>query len=262
MKCIRCASVVIAWTFATVAMADDSKVGDLARAAADSVERGSECSARAQDVKPLPLVAIPDNPPPHEGALFELPYVVNPPDLLSIEVLEALPGRPITGEFLVQPNGKINLGYYGELHVSGLTVEQVKTKVVLHLKSFLAEAVLGLAREGGESVAPKASDRVAVRITGYNSAVYYVLGDVNRTSRLPRTGSETVLDAIEISGGLAPTADPKKIRLVRPARGNNPIKTYSIDLQAIRDGDSKANLQLFPGDRVIVEPRAETKAPR
>ena len=40
--------------------------------------------------------------------------MVEPPDLLIVEVLDALPGRPISGERLVRPDGKISLGFYGE----------------------------------------------------------------------------------------------------------------------------------------------------
>ena len=53
------------------------------------------------DLKPHPLPPIPDDPPPHEGAMISLPHVVEPPDLILIEVLDALPGRPISGERLV-----------------------------------------------------------------------------------------------------------------------------------------------------------------
>src|SRR4051812_45262531 len=58
-------------------------------------------------------------------------YVVEPPDLLRVEVLDALPGRPITGEVLVRPDGTIALGFYGEVFVSGLTVSEVKEKVII-----------------------------------------------------------------------------------------------------------------------------------
>ncbi len=32
-------------------------------------------------IKPLPLEPIPDDPPPHEGAMIELSYRVEPPDI-------------------------------------------------------------------------------------------------------------------------------------------------------------------------------------
>lgn len=50
------------------------------------------------DLKPTPMPSIPDDPPPHEGAMISLPYVVEPPDLVLVEVLETLPGRPISGD--------------------------------------------------------------------------------------------------------------------------------------------------------------------
>ena len=58
---------------------------------------------------------------PREFQKVSMPdYVVEPPDLILVEVLEALPGRPISGERLVRPDGKISLGFYGEVYVAGL----------------------------------------------------------------------------------------------------------------------------------------------
>jgi polysaccharide export outer membrane protein len=69
-----------------------------------------------------------------------------------------------------------------------------------------------------------------------------------------------VLDALQFAGGFQPTAEPQDIRLVRPARGGRPAKTYRIDLQAIQEkGDVSGNYQLFPGDRLIVGRNAVVK---
>jgi protein involved in polysaccharide export with SLBB domain len=96
------------------------------------------------DLKPQPLPAIPDDPPPHEGAMISLPHLVEPPDLILVEVLDALPGRPISGERLVRPDGKIDIGFYGEIYVRGMTLEQVKVAIVKHLRKYLSDNVLGL----------------------------------------------------------------------------------------------------------------------
>ena len=72
-------------------------------------------------------------------------YVVEPPDLLLVEVLEALPGRPISGERLVRPDGKISLGLYGEVQVRGLTLPQIKVAIIKQLRKFLSDEMLGLA---------------------------------------------------------------------------------------------------------------------
>src|SRR4051795_9875441 len=77
---------------------------------------------------------------PREFTKVSMPeYVVEPPDLLLVEVLEALPGRPISGERLVKPDGKISLGFYGEVYVAGLTTTEIKEKIVLHLRQFLSD---------------------------------------------------------------------------------------------------------------------------
>ena len=92
-----------------------------------------------------------------------------PPDLLLVEVLEALPGRPISGERLVRPDGKITLGFYGEVYVAGLTIAEIKEKIVLHLRKYLNDEVLGLTGKTEEdnpiSDSPRDSDRVFVDVT-------------------------------------------------------------------------------------------------
>lgn len=361
-------------------------------------------TAREKD-SPLPD-PLPDDPPPHEGAMVPLPSVsiIESPDLITVDVVEALPSRPITGERMVQPNGKINLGYYGEVYVQGLTISEAKVRIIEHLKDYLTEDELGLrayrspkvapaphgpdtpdvidqpkkpakptafsnsprrsmragisvktpmrfaSREadpepevvntpsgkvinipppgpeaavvppsvpvlvreqiqaraepievsGGESVkvtidvnvndkekekeqeagvvisrpgmplqpgqvyveeeeveaepvAPADSANVSVQIVAYNSKGFYVQGDVAQPGRMPCTGRETVLDALNYAGGLIATADPKAIRLVRPARAGKPPKVLPVDYKAIlEEGQTMTNYQIFPGDRVVV----------
>ncbi len=378
-------------------------------------------------IKPLPMESIPDDPPPHEGALLEISYRIEQPDLILVEVLEALAGRPIAGERLVHPNGMVSLGWYGDVHVAGLTPEQAKAKIVLHLRAHLTDQALGLIewnprgdrpagkrgpfpadpfpvlppmtedagfdgaslprgnlellpmprsvrleepaeeqaarpgadkpldRPGGKNdrpssdpfgyilpnfplpkldrpagetslpssdpfnytlpnfplpksemghapslpspvpafrlektrrdepvlvaqghvpmenapsggpgfvyVDPARTIRVFVEVSAYNSKVYYVQGDVGNPGRLPYTGKETVFDAVNFAGGLLTWADRHNIRLYRPARGGKPARSYRIDYNAIERGDKKANLQLFPDDRLIIE-RKENFEPR
>jgi polysaccharide export outer membrane protein len=197
---------------------------------------------------------------PREFTKVSMPdYVVEPPDLLIVEVLEALPGRPISGERLVRPDGKVSLGFYGEVYVAGLTTDEIKEKIVLHLRKFLPDEVLGLIRINEktgeyENVEPKDSDRVFVDVTAYNSKFYYVQGDVAAPGKMPITGNETVLDAINYAGGLIPTAAPQNIRLVRPAPpGACCEQVLPINIAAIISaGDPTTNYQLMPGDRIVV----------
>lgn len=97
-----------------------------------------------EGLKPQPLPEIPTDPPPHEGAMVQLPFVVEPPDFLLIEVLEALPGRPVSGAHLVRPDGTVTLGFYGDIYVKGLTLNQTKAKIIMHLRKFLNDEALGI----------------------------------------------------------------------------------------------------------------------
>ncbi len=195
---------------------------------------------------------------PREFNKVSMPdYVVEPPDIIVVEVLEALPGRPITGERLVRPDGKISLGFYGEVYVAGLTTTEIKEKVVLHLRQVLTDQVLGLAGvQDGKAIRdrpgpdqPRVRGRRLVQQQGL-----LCQGDVGSPGRLPITGNETVLDALSYAGGLIPTASVPNIRLVRPAPpGACCEQTLPINLAAIINaGDSTTNYQLMPGDRLVV----------
>lgn len=205
---------------------------------------------------------------PREKNKASMPkYVVEPPDIIIVEVLEALPGRPISGERLVRPDGTITLGFYGDIYVAGLTLEEIKEKVVIHLRQYVTDESLGLFAEDPtkrsddpdakpvlKEVKPADSDRVFVDVASYNSQVYYVLGDVNAPGRFPHTGNETVLDAIQFAGGIDLNASVNNIRVVRPAPpGACCAQTLPVNIAAIQQaGDTTTNYQLLPGDRVYV----------
>ena len=105
-----------------------------------------------------PLIALPDGsfdlgstPPP---GYFNLPAPkpgepgAPPPvrvgQTLLVEALEGLPGRPITGERVVRTDGTVSLGFYGDLFVVGLNRDQIKVKLIGHLRTYLSDNVLGL----------------------------------------------------------------------------------------------------------------------
>jgi polysaccharide biosynthesis/export protein len=226
----------------------------IAACGCQTVRTPEEKIANTNIPKELQKVSMPD-------------YVLEAPDLLLVEVLEALPGRPISGERLIRPDGKITLGFYGEVYVAGLTLTEAKEKIVLHLRKYLTDQALGLVDidpetgepkldKGGKPVLiePKDSITVFIDVTAYNSKYYYVLGDVLITGRLSITGNETVLDALQFAGGLTPTAAPQNIRLVRPAPpGACCEQVLPVNLAAITSGgDPSTNYQMMPGDRLIV----------
>ena len=73
------------------------------------------------------------------------PYRIESLDLLSIQVAGALPDRPIEGEYMVEPGGALNLGPpYGSVRVSGMGVKEAQEAIRQHLLEFLKEPEVSL----------------------------------------------------------------------------------------------------------------------
>ena len=94
------------------------------------------------------------------------PRRIRPGDKLVIEVLEALPGRPITGERLVRSDGTVGLFFYGDVRIAGLNRYQAKAAIIRHLRKYLSDETLGLAVVDDQgkklTVAPEDSAAVVV----------------------------------------------------------------------------------------------------
>ncbi len=119
---------------------------------------------------PLPI----EMTPPTELSMVSLPeYRIEPPDLIQIEMLKQVPlppyraqvydvlqiqvvgtllDQPINDYYLVEAEGRVNLGAaYGKVHVAGMSLEEIKAAVTLHLKQILVDPGVSvqLARASG-----------------------------------------------------------------------------------------------------------------
>lgn len=168
-------------------------------------------------------------------------YVIEPPDLLTVELLKGLPDRPLVGERLVRQDGTVNLGFYGVVDVAGLTIEQARERVEKYLSQFMC------------------NPKVNLDVYSYNSKGIYVVADGagcgNQTVRLPFTGNETVLDAIAQIGGLPPVATKQKIWVVRPGCGVMPVDWNGI----VKKGDTSTNYALQAKDTIYIDSDTELK---
>ncbi len=73
-------------------------------------------------------------------AVPKSPYALKTLDVLSVRVLGTLPEGPIGGGYPIEPGGVINLGApYGVVSVAGLTVPQAQEAITKHLKNYLKE---------------------------------------------------------------------------------------------------------------------------
>jgi protein involved in polysaccharide export with SLBB domain len=173
-------------------------------------------------------------------------YYLQPGDILLLEVTDLEADIRLPVDQTIMPDGTIDLGEYGRIVVAGLTIEQVESLVLSTVQAI----------EKDQQVRP-----INVRLNVAESAVYYVLGEVNSPGSYPLIGRETVLDGLMAAGGLSDRASDCEIILSRPT----PPASCRVVLPVCYDrivqlGDTTTNYQLRPGDRIYVSTRTCAEA--
>ncbi len=167
-----------------------------------------------------------------------LQQILKAPEV-SCQLAQASAMQPISGNYLVAPDGNVNLRKYGLIRVAGMTVPEAKLAIEKHLTQFFD------------------SPSVTVDVAGYNSKFYYIVtqgaNQGDRIHRVPYTGNETVLDAICQTGGISQQSSTN-IWIARPApNGNQCAQVFPISWdEIVQDGATGTNYQIFPGDRVFI----------
>ena len=179
-------------------------------------------------------------PVPRELQKTVLPaYIIQPGDQLLVEAVKLDSPLRFPADQTVMPDGTIDLGPFGRLIVAGRTIEQIEADVMATVRASEPQA-----------------DAINVRLVNPQSAVYYVLGEVNSPGSFPLIGRETVLDGILAAGGLSDRASPCNIILSRPTPPNGCRIVIPICYRQIAQlGDTTTNFQLMPGDRIYIATR-------
>ena len=80
-----------------------------------------------------------------------------------------------------------------------------------------------------------------------------MVGATEKPASLPYRANMTLLDAMISVGGLSEYAAGNRARLVRYDKASGQQKEYNIRLgDLLKRGDSRANVQLAPGDVIII----------
>lgn len=158
---------------------------------------------------------------------------------VDLQIVSGL--QPISGEHMVGPDGRINLGIYGSVDVAGLPLSDVKEALEFHLAEYLD------------------TPKVAVDVYFYNSKSYYVVmegaGFGDKLVSYPYTGNETVLDAIAEINGMDRVSS-KRIWIARSSSYSNGCydRILPVDWQGVTSlACHHTNYQLMPDDRIFIE---------
>jgi polysaccharide export outer membrane protein len=134
---------------------------------------------------------------------------------------------------VVRPDGKITLPMIREVEVAGLTPVELEKSLTEKLAKFI-----------------RAAD-VTVIVKGISGQRIYMAGAVRREGPVILESAMTVLQAINIAGGLTDYAKKKKIYILRNENGR-PVK-LPFDYQAVINGDRpELNILLRPNDMIVV----------
>lgn len=168
---------------------------------------------------------------PAAGANVGADYVIGPGDSLQVFVWR---NPELTVTIPVRPDGKISTPLVEDMVAIGKTPSALARDV----ETVLAEYVK--------------SPQVNVIVTQPASAFSQVkvMGQVKNPQALPFRQGMTVLDAILAVGGLGEFASGNRAKLIRNENGKQ--KEYRLRLTRLAGGDMSQNLDLKPGDVLLV----------
>jgi len=159
-------------------------------------------------------------------------YLIGPPDRLTVTIL---PDPPVVEKVVVRPDGMITIQLIGDVPAGGKTTDQVAVDIQNRIGRFKRGAL------------------VTVALAEAESPVISVFGEVRNPTTFALTRQMRISEALGTVGGPTLFANSDEVQLVRPG---SPPRLLMVDLDAIRDGDLRTNIQVYGGDIVYVPPTA------
>ncbi|MEM0978817.1 MAG: SLBB domain-containing protein [Cyanobacteria bacterium P01_H01_bin.58] len=181
-----------------------------------------------------PRVEAVDIPPARDFEATEV-YLLGPGDQVQMEVFRV---PDYSGNYEVGIDGTLNLPMIGQVLVEGLTLTQAQQKISKAYGTRLRRPIVDLVL-----LTPRP---LRVGVTGeVASPGAYTL--VRQGTQFP-----SLIQALEVAGGITQSADLRRIAIARP-RGNGNQQTLTADLWAfLQTGAPEANVTLRDGDTIFV----------
>lgn len=187
----------------------------------------------------------PDTMPPVESLDYigdESQYTLGKTDVIEISILRH---PEVSGQFVVNNEGKIQYEFIGDIRIEGLKKDEVKKLLMENLSDYIV------------------SPDVTVKIVGYNSKVVYVIGEVGRPGKIYMHGDTiTVREALIQAGLPLLSAKATKSRLITPSENSRPERKNINVYKLLYEGDLRENLVMKPGDTLYLPPTIMAKALR
>jgi len=160
-------------------------------------------------------------------------YLIGPGDHLQISVWK---NPELSAAVPVRPDGRISTPLVSEVVAAGRTPEELGHDIEDRLKKYVTDPIVTV---------------IVASFVGPYSQQVRIVGEAAQPKALPYSAHMTVLDAMIASGGLTAFASGNRTKLIRKVNGTDVSTTLRLS-DLLKDGDLSANIELQPGDTIII----------
>ncbi|MBO9712514.1 XrtA/PEP-CTERM system exopolysaccharide export protein [Sphingomonas sp.] len=162
-------------------------------------------------------------------------YVIGPLDQLQVFVWR---NPELSAEVQVRPDGRITTPLIADMPAAGKTPAMLADDLKYALGEYIKEPIVSV---------------IVKSFAGTTGQQIRVVGATEKPASIPYRANMTVLDAMIAVGGLNEFAAGNRARLVRVDPRTGQQREYRLRLSdLLKNGDTRANVQLAPGDVIII----------
>ena len=162
-------------------------------------------------------------------------YVIGPLDELTVFVWR---NPELGAQVQVRPDGRITTPLITDMPAVGKTPSMLAQDVKLQLSQYIQDPIVSV---------------IVNKFAGTFSQQVRVVGATEKPASIPFRANMTLLDAMIAVGGLSEYAAGNRARLIRFDRDTGTQKEFALRIaDLLKKGTSKANVQLMPGDVIII----------
>ena len=180
-------------------------------------------------------------------------YLLGNGDKVLIKVFQANQFDSIVN---VLPDGTINLPRIGSIYVEGLSIEELKEKLTQAYKSILKRPILYVDLINARPIKINITGQVqrpGIYSLGQNNNNKLTNADGGESLNITSKGWPTLLDALQVSGGVKSDGNLKKILLIRNNIYTDKEINYVLDyITPLKTGLNFINPLIFNGDSIRV----------
>jgi polysaccharide export outer membrane protein len=162
-------------------------------------------------------------------------YLLGPGDSVNVFVWR---NPEVSGNFPIRPDGKMTMNLIEDIQAAGKTPTQLARDIEKALSKYIQEPIATVIVAGG--------------IGPYNQQIR-VLGEASQPQAMGYREGMSLVDVMITVGGLSDFADGNKAYLSRIVKQDGAREQFGVRLDdLIRDGDSTANVEIRPGDVLVI----------